>query len=523
MLDFIELYMLNDIEMADKIKTQIKKACIVLAGAGTGKSYQIKQKAKYLVEELKYNPEEILCLTFSNEATNSLKKGMQEEIKSTEDINVKTFHSFCSDILRERGHLVGIQEGFEILLPDDAKIFMHKYLGVKPYWSNRYISTISTSKDFGIEIQSLKEHVAELKKELNVENLEEQAKDMKAELQTMYLDKNTKELRTRKKEIQKFLRDFDNYSKINEFVIVWDDFEKLKKEKNYLDFSDLNYYTLKLFREFGANKEQYKYVFVDEFQDTNKLQFKLIEFIADQNITVVGDPNQSIYGFRGSYKESFEHFKKKFKVETVHKLDKSWRSPNSILYITYKLIQNNYENPDECILIKNVDNKDGKKVQVTELVNKDEEARYITELVHKKIEEGVPKEQICILHRTHQQSEEIKKALKLKKIQYISAGKIDLLQKREIRTTIGYLSILSNLINRSGTGEQSWWELFHYQNTLSPADSVKIGRYLKKHNKQDTSIEDQISIDELLLNSIDDLELSDEAKSIVKHISIKLK
>ena len=153
--------------MTDEIKTPLDKACVVLAGAGTGKSYTIKQKAKYLVEELKYNPKEILCLTFSNEATNSLKKGMQEEINSTEDVDVKTFHAFCADILREEGHLVGVQEGFEILLPDDAKIFMHKYLEIKPYWSNRYINTISTAKDFGISIDDIKGH-------LNAEDLYQQ-------------------------------------------------------------------------------------------------------------------------------------------------------------------------------------------------------------------------------------------------------------------------------------------------------------------------------------------------------------
>ena len=130
--------------MTQDIITQIDKACIILAGAGTGKSYNLKKKAKYLVEELNYNPKELLCLTFSNEATNALKKEMQEEINSIENVNVKTFHAFCSDILREQGHLIGIQEGFEILLPDDAKIFMHKYLGIKPYWANRYIGTIST-------------------------------------------------------------------------------------------------------------------------------------------------------------------------------------------------------------------------------------------------------------------------------------------------------------------------------------------------------------------------------------------
>jgi DNA helicase-2/ATP-dependent DNA helicase PcrA len=509
--------------MTDEIKTQVDKACVILAGAGTGKSYTIKQKAKYLVEELKYTPSEILCLTFSNEATNSLKKGMQEEINSTDDVDVKTFHSFCADILREEGHLVGIDEGFEILLPDDAKIFMHKYLQIKPYWSNRYINTISTAKDFGIDINDIKGHLAKLKENIPGDDIEEQATNMKVELQTMHLDDNTKELRERKKEIQTFLKAFDNYSRLKDFIQAWEDFDKLKKEKNYLDFSDLNYYTLKLLRQFGHKKDMYKYVFIDEFQDTNKLQFELIELIAGQNITVVGDPNQSIYGFRGSYKESFEHFMKVFKVEKVYKLDKSWRSPNQILNAAHELIKNNYEKPEDCIIIKNAKDIEGDKVRVTELVNKNEEARYIADLVQEKIDAGISKEQICILHRTHKQAEEIKQALNLKSIQYISAGKIDLLQKREIRTTIGYLSILSNLMNRSGTGEQSWWDLFHFQNTLSPEDSVKIGRFLKKNNNYETPIEDQIGIDELLLNSISELDLTDEAKTIINRVVEKLR
>jgi DNA helicase II / ATP-dependent DNA helicase PcrA len=509
--------------MLDKIKTQVDKACVVLAGAGTGKSYTIKQKAKHLVEELGYDSSEILCLTFSNEATNSLKNGMREIINSNVDVNVKTFHSFCADVLKDKGHLVGVKEGFEILLPDDAKIFMHKYLGIAPYWSNRYVHTISTAKDFGISIEDLKKHLKKLKDNLPEGDLEEQAINLKIELQTMYLDKNTKELRDRKKFIQRFLKDFDNYSKFNDFVKAWDDFDKLKKEKNYLDFSDLNYYTLQLFRQFGANKEDYKYVFVDEFQDTNKLQFELIEFIADQNITVVGDPNQSIYGFRGSYKESFEHFKKVFNVEEVFKLDKSWRSPNQILNISHSLIKNNYENEEECINVQNAKAIDGDKVKVIELNNKYEEARFIADLVQTKIDEGIPQEEICILHRTHKQSEEIKKALELKGIQVISAGKVDLLQKREIRTIISYLSILSNLIDRSGTGEQSWWDLFHFQNTLSPEDSVKIGRHLKKYNKHEMPIEDQLGIDDLLLNSLSELSLSVEGNKIIQRIVNKLK
>lgn len=133
---------------------KVEGPTVILAGAGTGKSYTIKKKTNYLVNELKkYKPSEILCLTFSNEATNSLKKGMQDELKTTDSVEIKTFHAFCGDVLREDGHLVGIDEGFEIILPDDAKIVLNKNLGISPYWANRYVSTIMSAKDFGVSLE----------------------------------------------------------------------------------------------------------------------------------------------------------------------------------------------------------------------------------------------------------------------------------------------------------------------------------------------------------------------------------
>ncbi|MCF7861827.1 UvrD-helicase domain-containing protein [Candidatus Woesearchaeota archaeon] len=301
-------------------------ACVILAGAGTGKSFTVIEKVNYLVHvEKKYKPEEILCLTFSNEATNSLNRKLQEKLNTASNVLVKTFHSFCADILREDGHLIKIDEGFEILLPDDAKILMHKYLNIAPYWANRYISTIQNAKDFGITLDELKTYFEKVKTGLEEElpngvqtedEISEYEEKQRIKLQTLHLMPSgtvdeRKEIREEKKTIQGFLSAYDEYLKFKEFIEAWDGYDSLKKEHNYLDFSDLNLLVIQLFNQFGADKyvDQFKYVFVDEFQDTNKLQFALIEFIAKHgNITVVGDPNQSIYGFRGAYKESFDHY-----------------------------------------------------------------------------------------------------------------------------------------------------------------------------------------------------------------------
>ena len=514
-------------ERQHKAITKTEGPCIILAGAGTGKSFTVVEKVNHLVNtEQKFRPDEILCLTFSNEATDSLKTKIQDRLQTSVSVTVKTFHSFCQDVLREDGHLVS--EDFEIILPDDAKILMHKDLGISPYWSNRYVTTIHTARDFGISLEDIKQYFQKLDKNLKQllpENPGENADKLRTELQTLHLQpQNTKEerkeVRERKKEITQCLEAYDEWEKFRDFIEAWQNYDKLKQEKNYVDFADLNNYALQLFRQYGAEKyvNQYKYVFVDEFQDTNKLQFELIEYIAQHhNITVVGDPNQSIYGFRGAYKENFDHFKQSFNVQQddLVELDKSYRSTNKILNLAHQLIQNNYENPDECVKVQNIDDVEGDDVNVVELVNRDEEARFVADKVQEAIDNGVPKEEICVLHRTHQQAQVLKQVFELKGIPVISAGKQNLLQKPEIRTTVSYLSILANLIERSGFGEQSWWNLFHYQNSLSPEDSVKIGRFLKK--KRDEGV----AIDEAMLDM--QVTLSVEGQKIVKRITDKLR
>lgn len=503
--------------------------CIIKAGAGTGKTYTLIQKIKHLVESKAYEPAEILCLTFSNEATNELKNRLAEEIKESSEVTIKTFHAFCADILKEEGQMVGIDGEFQILLPDDAKIMFHKYLEVSPYWANRYVATISSAMDFGITLAQIKEHVKIFGKQFkDIKDLDKHAEELDLELKTIHLnpgdDKDSrKKVREWKKELNKFLRNYYEYSRFLDFVKAWDGYIKLKKEKNFLDYSDLNHFALELFKKIDADKysKTYKYIFVDEFQDTNKLQFELIEHIGSshKNITIVGDQNQSIYGFRGAYRESFENFKKIFSVtkDDEFSLDKSRRSPNTVLRIAHQLIKNNYDNPEECMFVENFEKREGQKVQCYQLINADEEARKIAELVEEEIEKGTSLQEICVLFRTHKQGRLIQHALESKGIPIITAGELDLLSQPEIKTAVAYLSILNNLRERTATGEQAWWNLFHYHNALSPEDSIKIGRYLKA--KRDEGL----SIDEALLTGLDRLKLSKDGEEVVHRVVSKLK
>jgi len=503
--------------------------CIILAGAGTGKTYTSIEKIKYLVQNNHYKPSEILCLTFSNEATNELKNRLSQSLPQSSEVTIKTFHAFCADVLREFGSLVKVDPEFQILLPDDAKVLFHKYLDISPYWANRYVSTISTARDFGITLEQIKEHVKKLAQDFKgIKDLDNYAEELDLELKTMHLNPaDNKEAKAKRKErkdeISEFLQVYHQYIKFTEFIEAWEGYLKLKKEKHFLDYSDLTDKALEYFRKFGSEKyvKRFKYLFVDEFQDTNKQQFELIEHLGSKhkNITIVGDPNQTIYGFRGAYRESFNHFKEVFEVTSKDQfaLDKSRRSPNTILRIAHKLIENNYEVKKDCIFVENYEGREGDKVECYQLLSSQEEARKIAELVEEAIEKKIPLSEICVIFRTHKQGEIIEQALEAKGIPIISAGESNLTSQPEIKTVIAYLSILNNLRERTGTGEQGWWSLFHYHNALSPEDSIKIGRYLKE--KKD----DGISIDEALLHNIEHLKLSDSGKEIVRRVVSKIK
>lgn len=507
---------------------KVSEPCLIKAGAGTGKTYTIVEKIAYLINNNICKPSEILCLTFSNEATNHLKQKVNEKLKTSSEITIKTFHSFCANILKEIGHLIKINPDFEILLPDDAKVLLHKYLDISPSNSNRYVTSISTAKDLGVSLEQIESYAENLKNNLGkIKDLDDYAKNLEFELKTLHLrpaDTKTEkqDVFARKKEISQFLRDYNEYIKYRDFIDAWKKYDKLKKEKNYLDYSDLNFNVLKLFNSFGEDEisKRYKYIIIDEFQDTNKLQFDLIEFLAKKhkNVTVVGDPNQSVYGFRGSFRGIFSAFQEAFNVkkEDIIELNKSRRSPNKVLRVAHNLIKNNYEKPDECMLIENFENKEGSDIKIFELKNSAEESRKVAELVEDYINKGTPLHEICVLYRTHNQGRLIEEALRAKDIPIVSAGKVDLLQRPEIRTTVAYLSILNNLKERTGTGDQAWWSLFHYQNALTPEDSYKIGRYLKSHR------DDDLSIDYATIIKLNDLDISSNGKDIIRRIVNKL-
>ena len=294
-------------------------------------------------------------------------------------------------------------------------------------------------------------------------------------------------------------------------------YEERKKALNCLDYGDLNRIALNFLNKYGTAElnDTYTHIIVDEFQDTNYVQFELIKHLTERekNITVVADENQSIYAFRGAYSDNIEEFKKQFGIseKDIVSLDVSFRSTNKILKVAHRLISHNYpeDRKNECILLKNCKADEGKNVVIQETKDDGEEARKIVEQIESYIEKGIPLKEIAVLYRTHSQGRQIRQALQRREIPVIVKDDADYLKQPEIKTVLSYLYILNNLMDPTPRGTEAWWRLFHYNNSLENSDSVRIGEYIKKN---------KISFQEAIYHHLDEIGLSENGRSTVEKV-----
>ncbi len=483
--------------------------CAILAGAGTGKTRALVEKIKYILENKIYPPEKIVCLTFSNEAANSLRERILPIIKSEKEPIIKTFHSFCSELLKKYGGKIGITN-FKILLPDDAKIMLHKNLKIPPRLCHQYINEIGIAKDLGISVDLLSEYL-EKETEKDIENLNKNLEVSRFELHTMHLqkEKSKEKKELLKSKIEKLEKTIDKIK----FLKAWESYEKLKNKKSLHDYSDLNKNALILLDKAPEIAEEFEYFLIDEFQDTNKLQCDLIEKIAPhKNITIVGDLNQSIYRFRGAYKDNFVNFKKAFNVSTndIFTLDRSYRSTNKILEAAHQLIENNYSNKKECFKVLSALNKEGNKIKVYELDDGKEEVRKIIEIINDELARGTPEKEICVMFRAHNQSKILKNYLSNQGINFTAIAKKSLFKMPVIAIVRSYLEILDRINRKESGGENAIWSLVHHS-SFPNEDEIIIGNFLRENKEEE-------SICIKFINFAAGLELSEKGKFILHRI-----
>ena len=394
---------LNDKQYEAVVNTE--GPCLVIAGAGSGKTKVLTHKIAYLIEEKEVKPWNILAITFTNKAANEMKERVENLVgSSAQDIWMGTFHSICVRILRKFIDRIGFDHSFVIFDTSDQRTLIKECL-----------------KDLNIDDKMFTDRIVQFEIS-NAKN------DMKEPEQFEAISKGV----YRKEKIAK----------------VYNLYQRRLKENNAIDFDDIINFAIKIFREnedvIEYYSDKFKYILVDEYQDTNKSQFTLIKMLAKKhgNITVVGDNDQGIYSFRGADISNILNFEKDFKGTKIIKLEQNYRCTQNILNAANSVIKNN-----EVKYKKKLWTENEEGALPTFHVSDDEydEGRYIVEQInHLRREEYYKYSDFAILYRMNSQSRAIEEILRREDIPYKIVGGLKFYERKEIKDIISYLRLINN-------------------------------------------------------------------------------
>ena len=384
---------------------QTEGPVLILAGAGSGKTRVLTHRIAYLMDEKGVNPWNILAITFTNKAAQEMRERVDKLVGfGSESIWVSTFHSACVRILRRHIDNLGYDTNFTIYDTDDQKSLMKDVcrkmnIDTKIYKERSILAQISHAKD---------------------ELLTPDDMEMKAAG-----DYNMKKVASVYREYQAALR-----------------------KNNALDFDDLIVKTVELFEKCGAvleyYQERFKYIMVDEYQDTNTAQFKFISLLAQryQNLCVVGDDDQSIYKFRGANIGNILGFEHVFPDARVIRLEQNYRSTRNILNAANQVIANNTERKAKTLW---TENEEGSKVHFRQFLNAYEEAEYVAGEIGKLKRNGLGNYRDCaILYRTNAQSRIFEEKFIAANIPYKLVGGVNFYARKEIKDLLCYLKTIDN-------------------------------------------------------------------------------
>lgn len=375
--------------------------CLVIAGAGSGKTKVLTTRIAHLINE-GVSPYNILAITFTNKAAKEMRYRLDNMVSDNFSF-VGTFHSFGVRIIRENYELLGLERNFSIVDSDDSLSIIKKSM------KHLAIDTTSLSPSY------VRNRISFIKNE-------------------MLSDKEIDKL---------FLTPTDE-----QVVLVYRHYEETLKNNNSLDFDDLLKKPVELFLNnlsiLEKYQEKYQYILIDEYQDTNEVQYKLVKMLSDKykNIFVVGDVNQSIYAFRGANYKNILNFEKDFKDALVITLNKNYRSTNNILKVANEVIKNNMDTKEVDLYS---DLGDGIKVSYKRYYSDLNEVSSVLYEVRKLLEQGYKKKDIAIFYRTNAQSRLIEEEMMKNTVPYKVVGSFLFYKRKEIKDLISYLKLISNL------------------------------------------------------------------------------
>lgn len=378
---------------------------LILAGAGSGKTRVLTYRMAHLIDECGVNPWNILAITFTNKAAGEMRERVDRIIGyGSESIWVSTFHSACVRILRRYIDRLGFDQKFTIYDTEDQKTVMKDVcrrlqIDTKMYRERMLLNVVSHAKD---------EYISPEEFRLKVQGDFRQEK-----IAQIYLE-----------------------------------YQKELKKNNALDFDDLIVKTVELFQScpevLEYYQERFRYIMVDEYQDTNTVQFKLVSILAGkyQNLCVVGDDDQSIYKFRGANIDNILNFEKVFPETKVIKLEQNYRSTQNILNAANVVIRNNQSRKEKALWTQN---EQGEPIQFHYFQNAYEEADYVAGEIQKKVKSTEAEyRDFAILYRTNAQSRMFEEKFLLANVPYKIVGGVNFYSRKEIKDVLAYLKTIDN-------------------------------------------------------------------------------
>ncbi len=378
---------------------------LLLAGAGSGKTRVLVHRIAYLIDEMGVNPYNILAITFTNKAAGEMRERVDDMIGfGADQIWVSTFHSTCVRILRRHIDLLGYDTNFTIYDTDDQKTVVK-----------------DICKRFEIDTKYIKERsimaaISSAKDEL--------ISPIEYEMQAMG-DFNKKKIAS-----------------------VYKEYQAVLKKNNALDFDDLIVKTVELFKTrpevLSSYQERFRYIMVDEYQDTNTAQFELIRLLANKyrNLCVVGDDDQSIYKFRGANIRNILDFEKNYHDAKVIKLEQNYRSTQNVLDAANEVIRNNYGRKEKALW---TDKGNGSLIHFRQFDNAYEEAEYIASEVAGKVRKNEADYGDCaVLYRTNAQARILEERFVMEGIPYDVVGGTNFYSRKEIKDILAYLKTIDN-------------------------------------------------------------------------------
>ncbi|OGM16797.1 hypothetical protein A2V61_03810 [Candidatus Woesebacteria bacterium RBG_19FT_COMBO_47_8] len=438
-----------------------KGPLLIIAGAGTGKTTVITERIKYLILSKLAKPDGVLALTFTEKAAREMESRVDVAMPyGYTQMWISTFHSFCDRILRREALHIGLDPKYKLTSEAETTQFIRNNLFK---FDLNYFRPLGNPTKF---IGGMLQHFSRLQDEDISPN------DYLAWTNTK-LAKVEKVERAKWKELAKAYKTYD----------------ELKVKEGLMDFGDLIVKTLQLFRQrpnvLKEYQEQFKYVLVDEFQDTNFAQNELAKILAGKgkNITVCGDDDQSIYRFRGAAVSNIVQFRKNFPRAKIVVLTKNYRSTQEILNRSYDMIQHN--NPDRLEVVEKIDKKlvsqvakDGEEIGFIHTDRVENEAETVAKKIRELVEEGYDYRDFALLVRANSHSEPFSRALSRQGIpsQFLGPGR--LFRQPEIVDLIAYLKVLYNLEDSVSFYRLLAIEYFN----ISARDLALLGNYARKYN-----------------------------------------